>query len=58
MRSGAPGDITEHVQSLMHMLSHFSHVRLFGSMDRTCQAFVSMGFSWQEHWSGCHVLPH
>ena len=22
----------------------------------TCQAPQSMGFSWQEYWSGCHVL--
>ena len=35
------------------MLSCFSHVRLFVTpLTVACQAPLSMGFSWQEHWSG------
>ena len=35
------------------VLSHFSHVRLFVTLwTIACQAFLSMGFSRQEYWSG------
>ena len=35
------------------MLSHFSHVRCFETIwTVTFQAPLSMGFSWQEYWSG------
>ena len=35
------------------MLSCFSHVRLFATpLTVACQAPLSMGFSWQEYWSG------
>ena len=34
------------------VLSRFSHVRPFA----TFQAPLSMGFSRQEYWSGCHAL--
>ena len=35
------------------MLSHFSRVRLFVTLwTTTCQALLSMGFSWQEYWNG------
>ena len=41
----------------MCMLSHFGHVLLFVTpWTAACQAPLSMGFSWQEYWSGlpCH----
>ena len=46
------------------VLNHFSHVQLFAALwTFTYQAFLSMGFSRQEYWSGlpCHPpgdLPH
>ena len=39
------------------MLSHFSHVRLFATpWTVACHTPLSMGFSRQEYWSGCHAL--
>ena len=39
------------------VLSRFSHVRLFATpWTSACQAPVSMGFSRQEYWVGCHSL--
>ena len=39
------------------MLSHFSHVRLLAALWIVAhQAPLSMGFSRQECWSGCHAL--
>ena len=35
-----------------YMLSCFSHVQLFAY-----QALLSMGFSWQEYWSGLPCTP-
>ena len=38
---------------MQHVLSHFSHVRLFVTpWTIACQASLSMGFSRQEYWSG------
>ena len=38
-------------------LSHFSHVQCFDTPWPVApQAPLSMGFSRQEHWSGCHAL--
>ena len=38
-------------------LSHFSRVQLFGTLwTVACQAPLSMGFSRQEYWSGCHFF--
>ena len=38
---------------LLHVLSHFSHVRLFATLWTVArQAPLSMGFSRQEYWSG------
>ena len=40
------------------MLSSFSHVRCFVTLwIATCQAPVSLGFSWQEYWSGLPLPP-
>ena len=42
----------------MCMLSHFSHVQLFGTLWTTAlQAPLSMGFSRQEYWNGLPFLP-
>ena len=39
------------------MLSRFSHVRLFVTpWTVACHTPLSMGFSRQEYWSGCHAL--
>ena len=39
------------------MLSHFSHVQLFVTpWTVACHTPLSMGFSRQEYWSGCHAL--
>ena len=39
----------------VHVLSHLNHV--FATLwTVACQAPLSMGFSKQEYWSGCHVL--
>ena len=39
------------------VLSHFSHVQLFATLwTVTCQAFLSMGFSRQEYWSGLPAI--
>ena len=39
------------------MLSSFSRVQLFGTPETVAhQAPLSMGFSRQEYWSGCHSL--
>ena len=45
------------------MLSRFSYVRLFAShpfpqWTIAHQAPLSMGFFWQEYWSGLSCLPH
>ena len=41
----------------MCVLSHFCPVRLFVTLwTVTHQAPLSMGFSRQEYWSGCHFL--
>ena len=46
------------------MLSHFNCVPLFATLwTVACQAPLSMGFSWQEQWSGLpcpplEALPH
>ena len=40
----------------MYMLSYFSHVQLFATPTVSHQAPLSMGFSRQEYWSGCHAL--
>ena len=43
---------------MQHVLSHFSHVRLFVTpWTIACQASLSMGFSRQEYWSGLPWLP-
>ena len=40
-----------------HMLSCFSLVGLFVTPETAaCQAPLSMGFSRQEYWNGCHAL--
>ena len=40
------------------MLSHFSHVQLFATLwTIACQAPLSMGFFWQEYWSGLPCPP-
>ena len=40
------------------MLSRFSHVQLFATLwTIACQAPLSMGFSWQEFWSGLPFPP-
>ena len=36
----------------IHVLSHFSHVQLFGTPRTGARAPVSMGISRQEYWSG------
>ena len=37
----------------LSVLSHFNHIRLFVTLwTVACQAHLSMGFSWQEYWSG------
>ena len=42
----------------MHVLNHFSNVRLFESLCTVaCQAPLSMGFSRQEYWSGLPCPP-
>ena len=42
---------------MLLLLSHFSQVRLFATpWTAAHQAPLSMGFSRQEHWSGCHAL--
>ena len=42
---------------LLLLLSRFSHVRLCATPEMAAnQAPPSMGFSRQEHWSGCHFL--
>ena len=42
---------------LLLLLSHFSHVRLCAtSQTASYQAPLSLGFSRQEHWNGCHFL--
>ena len=42
----------------MCTLGRFSHVRLFvTTWTVACQAILSMGFSWQEYWSGL-LCPH
>ena len=39
------------------VLSHFSHVQLCATLwTAACQATLSMGFSRQEYWVGCHTL--
>ena len=41
----------------VHVLSHFSHVQLFATPWTVArQAPLSVGFSRQEYWRGCHVL--
>ena len=43
---------------LLHVLSHFSHVRLFATLWTVArQAPLSMGFSRQEYWSGLPFPP-
>ena len=43
---------------MQHVLSHFSHVRLFVTpWTIACQASLSMGFSRQEYWSGLPLSP-
>ena len=43
---------------LLHVLSHFSHVRLFATpWTVALQAPLSMGFSRQEYWSGLPLPP-
>ena len=40
------------------MLSRFSHVQLFATLwTIACQAPLSMGFFWQEYWSGLPCPP-
>ena len=40
------------------LLSHFSHAQLFGTLWTIArQAPLSMGSSWQEHWSGLLCPP-
>ena len=42
---------------LLLLLSHFSHVQLCATPKTAAhQALPSLGFSRQEHWSGCHFL--
>ena len=42
---------------MLLLLSHFSQVRLFATpWTAAHQAPLSMGFSRQEYWSGCHAL--
>ena len=42
---------------LLLLLSCFSHVRLCATPQTEAhQAPLSLGFSRQEHWSGCHFL--
>ena len=42
---------------LLLLLSHFSRVRLCATPQTAAhQAAPSLGFSRQEHWSGCHFL--
>ena len=42
---------------LLLLLSHFSRVRLCATPEMAAhQAPLSLGFSRQEHWSGCHFL--
>ena len=39
------------------VLSRFSHVQIFGTLWTVAhQASLSMGFSRQEYWTGCHAL--
>ena len=50
-------DVTEWLNWCMHVCCHFSSFWLFSTLwTVSCQAFVSMGFSREEHWSGlpCH----
>ena len=43
--------------SVLLLLSHFSRVRLCATPQTAAhQAPLSLGFSRQEHWSGCHFL--
>ena len=39
------------------VLSRFSHVQLFATMDRSPPGSLSMGFSRQEYWSGLPFPP-
>ena len=42
---------------LLLLLSRFSHVQLYATpLTAAHQAPPSLGFSGQEHWSGCHFL--
>ena len=44
---------------LLLLLSRFSRVRLCATPETAAhQAPPSLGFSRQEHWSGCHFLLH
>ena len=48
---------SEFVGYLLLLLSRFSHVRLCTTPETAAhQAPSSLGFSRQEHWSGCHFL--
>ena len=48
---------TPHQVLLLLLLSHFSRVRLCATPSTAAhQAPPSLGFSRQEHWSGCHLL--
>ena len=45
------------LMQLYCMLSRFSHVQLFATLWTTgCQVPLSMGFTRQDYWSGCHAL--
>ena len=45
------------VSCIFPLLSHFSRVWLFATLwTVACWACLSMGFSRQEYWSGCHAL--
>ena len=35
---------------------HISHIQLFEILQAVAHQALSMGFSRQEHWSGCHAL--
>ena len=56
------GTFLDHTKkaSISHhaMLSHFSRVQLFETQwtSGSCLAPLSMGFSGQEYWTGCHVF--
>ena len=42
-----------------YMLSYFSRVWLFSTLwTVACQARLSLGFSWQEYWSGLPYPPY